>query len=102
MAIETTGETRGPMEPPPGLLERLLDRERDRNDRLLEQHATVLVRMDTRLTAIDTRLMTIETRIGEALTPWQWAKALAGIGLPIAALWITGSADIARSLLPHP
>lgn len=95
MAIESTGETRGPTEPPAGLLERLLDRERDRNDRLLEQHATVLVRIEARIT-------TIETRIGEALTPSQWAKALAGIGLPIAALWLTGSADIARSLLPHP
>lgn len=93
---ETTGETRGPTEPVAAtILERLLDRERDRLDRLLEQQGTVLSRIDTRLTSI-------ETRIGEALTPSQWAKALAGIGLPIAALWLTGSADIAKSLLPHP
>lgn len=83
------------MEPPASLLERLLDRERDRNDRLLEQQSVTLGRMDGRLTAIEAKLQ-------EALTPSQWAKALAGIGLPIAALWLTGSADIARSLLPHP
>lgn len=88
-------EGRIPMEPAASaLLERLLDAERARNDRLLDQHASALGR-------IEVRIMTIETRIGEALTPSQWAKALAGIGLPIAALWLTGSADIARSLLPH-
>jgi hypothetical protein len=96
MAIEDTGAMRGPMETAgAALLERLLDRERDRNDRLLEQQGAALGRIDARLT-------TIETKLQEALTPTQWAKALAGIGLPIAALWLTGSADIARALLPHP
>jgi hypothetical protein len=95
MTIESTGETRTPMEPSTVLLERLLERERDRNDRLLETHGVTLTRIESRMTSI-------ETRIGEALTPTQWAKALAGLGLPIAALWLTGSADLAKSLLPHP
>jgi hypothetical protein len=82
-------------------MERMLDRERDRNDRLLEQQGSLLARIDAKLATFETRFAAIETRLGEALTPMQWAKALAGIGLPIAALWITGSADIARSLLPH-
>jgi hypothetical protein len=90
-----TGQTHGPTEPPAALMERLLDRERDRNDRLMADHASVLGR-------IEQRIIAIETRIGEALTPSQWVKAAAGIALPIAALWLTGSAELARSLLPHP
>lgn len=90
------------MEPPASLLERLLDRERDRNDRLLEQQSVTLGRMGGLLEQQSVRLAAIEAKLQEALTPGQWAKAIAGIGLPIAALWLTGSADIAKSLLPHP
>jgi hypothetical protein len=77
------------------LMERLLDAERVRNDRLLDQHASTLTQIGMRLTSI-------EARLAEALTPAQWVKVLAGIGFPIAALWLTGSVDLARQLLPSP
>lgn len=82
-------------EPTAPLAERLLEWERRRTDHLMREHAWALAQIATRLTAI-------EARIGEALTPGQWVKALAGIGLPLLALWLTGSVETARQLLPHP
>jgi hypothetical protein len=61
-------------------------------DWLIQRIAWDLARIDQRLTAI-------EASLAKAVSPMEWAKALAGLALPILVLVLTGNVEAARKLI---